>query len=49
MKARGEDSTENNPPRQQEQQQDHPCELDSTINDLVDQFGDTSVEEGEFP
>jgi hypothetical protein len=29
-------------------QQDHP-QLSTTINDLVDQFGDTGVEEGEFP
>jgi len=32
---------------QQEQDQSH--QLDSTVNDLVDQFGDTGVEEGEFP
>jgi hypothetical protein len=35
------------PPQQQEQQNN--SHLDSTVNDLVDQFGDTGVEEGEFP
>jgi hypothetical protein len=38
---------ENQPPQQQEQQDSH--QLDTTVNDLVDQFGDTGVEEGEFP
>jgi hypothetical protein len=33
----------------QQQEQDHSHQLDSTVNDLVDQFGDTGVEEGEFP
>jgi len=32
----------------QQQDQHHPHQLDSTVNDLVDQFGDTGVE-GEFP
>jgi hypothetical protein len=44
MEERGNNSIE--PPRQQ-QEDDH--QLDSTVNDLVDQFGDTGVEEGEFP
>jgi hypothetical protein len=34
---------------QQQQEQDHSHQLNSTINDLVDQFGNTSVKEGEFP
>ena len=38
---------EDQPPRRQEHQ--YPHQLDSTVNDLVDQFGDTGVEEGEFP
>lgn len=36
----------NQPPQQQVQE---PHQLDTTINALVDQFGDTGVEEGEFP
>ena len=35
------------PPQQQEQQND--SHLNTTINNLVDQFGDTGVEEGKFP
>ena len=35
------------PPQQREQQDN--SHLNSTINNLVDQFGDTGVEEGEFP
>jgi hypothetical protein len=38
---------ENQLPQQQEQ--DHSYQLNSTINDLVDQFGNTGVEEEEFP
>jgi hypothetical protein len=37
------DSTSQNTPHQR------PHQLDTTVNDLVDQFGDTGVEEGEFP
>jgi hypothetical protein len=48
IKGKDENSTENYPPQQQDQQV-HPHQLDSTVNDLVDQFGDTGVEEGEFP
>jgi hypothetical protein len=33
----------------QQQEQDYSHQLDSIINDLVDQFGNTGVEEGEFP
>jgi hypothetical protein len=33
----------------QQEQQDHSHQLDSTVNDLIDRFGDTGVEEGEFP
>jgi hypothetical protein len=44
MEERGDNSIE--PPRQQ---QEGYHRLDSTVNDLVDQFGDTGVEEGEFP
>jgi Reverse transcriptase (RNA-dependent DNA polymerase) len=32
-----------------QQEQNHFHQLDFTVNDLVDQFGDTGVEEGEFP
>ncbi len=46
IKKRGEETQS---PQQQEQQDIHPYQLDSTVNDLVDQFGDTGVEEGEFP
>jgi hypothetical protein len=30
-------------------QQQEGRHLDSTVNDLVDQFGDTGIKEGEFP
>ena len=35
------------PPQQQEQQDNG--HLDTTVNNLVDQFGETGIEEGEFP
>jgi hypothetical protein len=41
-------STENTIAASRQQDQDHHP-LDTTVNDLVDQFGDTGVEEGEFP
>jgi hypothetical protein len=48
-KKRGEISTENSTVNQPPWQQEGHHQLDTTVNDLVDQFGDTGVEGGEFP
>jgi Reverse transcriptase (RNA-dependent DNA polymerase)/GAG-pre-integrase domain len=49
MEKREGNPTEHTTVNQSPQHQDHPQQLNSTVNDLIDQFGDTGVEEGEFP